>query len=404
MNDRRARWLALYALCLGDLMIVLDTNIVNVALPSIQTDLGFSPEALAWVVNAYMLTFGGFLLLSGRLGDLYGNRRVLLGGVAAFTVASVACAFAPNAGPARRRARRTGSRRRRRVRGGAGPDHGAVLRPRRAGQGDGRLRLRDVRRRCGRGAPRRGAHRPAHLALDLPGQRADRHRGLAPGHPAAARRHRSGAARPPRRRRGRTGHRRPDARGVRRGRRQRGRLDLPPDPRHPRPRRRRCWSPSWSARPRVEHPLVPLRLFRLRNVAVSQVVGVLWAGAMFACFFLTALYMQRVLGYGALEVGLAYLPSCVVMAADVAAGQRQAGDALRHPQAADRRARPGRGQPGAVRAGAGRRQLRRRTCCPAWCCSASAPASPSTRCCWPRWATSSRTRPGSPPAWSTPRS
>src|SRR3954454_4438952 len=95
MNDRRARWLALYALCLGDLMIVLDTNIVNVALPSIQADLGFSAEALAWVVNAYMLTFGGFLLLSGRLGDLYGNRRVLLGGVAAFTVASVACAFAP---------------------------------------------------------------------------------------------------------------------------------------------------------------------------------------------------------------------------------------------------------------------------------------------------------------------
>src|SRR4051812_10060539 len=94
-NDKRTRWLALYALCLGDLMIVLDTNIVNVALPSIQADLGFSAEALAWVVNAYMLTFGGFLLLSGRLGDLYGNRRVLLGGVAAFTVASVACAFAP---------------------------------------------------------------------------------------------------------------------------------------------------------------------------------------------------------------------------------------------------------------------------------------------------------------------
>src|SRR3954454_915768 len=97
MNDRRARWLALYALCLGDLMIVLDTNIVNVALPSIQTDLGFSAEALAWVVNAYMLTFGDFLLLSGRLGDLYGNRRVLLGGVAAFTAASVACAVAPSA-------------------------------------------------------------------------------------------------------------------------------------------------------------------------------------------------------------------------------------------------------------------------------------------------------------------
>ena len=68
MNDKQARWLALYVLCLGDLMIVLDTNIVNVALPSIQADLGFSQTALAWVVNAYMLTFGGFLLLSGRLG------------------------------------------------------------------------------------------------------------------------------------------------------------------------------------------------------------------------------------------------------------------------------------------------------------------------------------------------
>src|SRR6476469_2460141 len=97
MNDKQTRWLALYALCLGDLMIVLDTNIVNVALPSIQTDLGFSPAALASVVNAYMLTFGGFLLLSGRLGGLYGHRRVLLGGVAAFTAASGACAFAPNA-------------------------------------------------------------------------------------------------------------------------------------------------------------------------------------------------------------------------------------------------------------------------------------------------------------------
>ena len=97
MNDRKARWLALYALCLGDLMIVLDTNIVNVALPTIQTELGFSPTALAWVVNAYMLTFGGFLLLSGRLGDLFGNRKVLLGGVVSFTIASVACALAPNA-------------------------------------------------------------------------------------------------------------------------------------------------------------------------------------------------------------------------------------------------------------------------------------------------------------------
>src|SRR4051794_5498631 len=79
-------------------MIVLDSSIVNVALPSIQEDLGFSQSALAWVVNAYLLTFGGFLLLSGRLGDLLGNRRVFLGGVVSFTVASVACGLAPSAG------------------------------------------------------------------------------------------------------------------------------------------------------------------------------------------------------------------------------------------------------------------------------------------------------------------
>src|SRR3982751_5760437 len=98
MTDLKSRWLALYVLCLGDLMIVLDSSIVNVALPSIQSDLGFSQSALAWVVNAYLLTFGGFLLLSGRLGDLLGSRRVFLGGVVSFTVASVACGLAPSAG------------------------------------------------------------------------------------------------------------------------------------------------------------------------------------------------------------------------------------------------------------------------------------------------------------------
>ena len=78
--DQR-RWLALYVLCLGDLMIVLDQSIVNVALPSIQSDLGFAQSALAWVVNAYLLTFGGFLLLGGRLGDLFGHRRLFLAGI-----------------------------------------------------------------------------------------------------------------------------------------------------------------------------------------------------------------------------------------------------------------------------------------------------------------------------------
>src|SRR5512146_252503 len=90
----RTRWLALIVLCLGDLMIVLDTTIVNVALPSIRADLGFSATSLAWVVNAYLLTFGGFLLLGGRLGDLYGHRRLFVGGIALFTVASLACGLA----------------------------------------------------------------------------------------------------------------------------------------------------------------------------------------------------------------------------------------------------------------------------------------------------------------------
>ena len=89
--DRRTRWLALYVLCLGDLMIVLDATIVNVALPSIRADLGFTEESLAWVLNAYLLTFGGFLLLGGRLGDLFGHRRVFLSGIALFTIASLAC-------------------------------------------------------------------------------------------------------------------------------------------------------------------------------------------------------------------------------------------------------------------------------------------------------------------------
>jgi EmrB/QacA subfamily drug resistance transporter len=94
----RRRWLALYVLCLGDLMIVLDGTIVNVALPSIRDDLGFSQTSLAWVVNAYLLTFGGFLLLGGRLGDLFGHRRLFLSGIALFTAASLACGVASSQG------------------------------------------------------------------------------------------------------------------------------------------------------------------------------------------------------------------------------------------------------------------------------------------------------------------
>jgi MFS family permease len=92
-NDRR-RWAALYVLCAGVLMIVIDATIVNVALPSIQDDLGFSQSNLAWVVNAYLIAFGGLLLLAGRLGDLIGQRRIFLIGLAVFTFASLLCALA----------------------------------------------------------------------------------------------------------------------------------------------------------------------------------------------------------------------------------------------------------------------------------------------------------------------
>src|ERR687893_730782 len=92
-SDAR-RWLALYVLCGGMLMIVLDATIVNVALPSIQDDLGFSQSGLAWVVNAYLIAFGGLLLLSGRLGDLIGRRRIFMSGLVVFTVASLLCGLA----------------------------------------------------------------------------------------------------------------------------------------------------------------------------------------------------------------------------------------------------------------------------------------------------------------------
>src|SRR5579862_8700833 len=98
IQDARTRWLALYVLCLGTLMIVLDTTIVNVALPSIRTSLGFSQASLAWVVNAYLLTFGGLLLLGGRLGDLYGQRRLYVVGIAIFTAASLLCGLSTSKG------------------------------------------------------------------------------------------------------------------------------------------------------------------------------------------------------------------------------------------------------------------------------------------------------------------
>src|ERR687885_1325892 len=98
LQDGGRRWLALTVVCLGQLMMVLDATIVNVALPSIQADLHFSPASLTWVIDAYMIAFGSFLLLAGRLGDLVGRKRVFLAGLVIFTAASAACGLAESQG------------------------------------------------------------------------------------------------------------------------------------------------------------------------------------------------------------------------------------------------------------------------------------------------------------------
>jgi EmrB/QacA subfamily drug resistance transporter len=310
----RTRWLALIVLCLGDLMIVLDTTIVNVALPSIREDLAFSESSLAWVVNAYLLTFGGFLLLGGRLGDLFGHRRLFLIGIALFTGASLACGLA-------------GSQ--------------SVLVAARALQGLGGAIV-------------------AAVALSLivtlftePGDRAkamgvigfvaagggsigvllggvltdvlDWHWIFLVNLPIGAAVFALSLVLLPSGRET-TGARRLDVAGavtvttslvlavyaIVNG-------------------NEAGWTSSrtigllaaaaallalfLAVEARVHAPLVPLGLFRLRNVAVANVVGVLWSAAMFAWFFLAALYLQLVLGYSPLEVGLAFLPANLIMGA-----------------------------------------------------------------------------------------
>jgi EmrB/QacA subfamily drug resistance transporter len=309
----RSRWLALYVLCLGDLMIVLDSSIVNVALPSIQSALGFSQSALAWVVNAYLLTFGGFLLLSGRLGDLLGSKRVFQGGVVSFTVASVACGLAPSS---------------------------ELLVVGRAVQGLGGAAVSAVALSLIMGLfsePAERAKAMGFFGFVMSGGGAvgvllgGVLTGLFSWHwiflvnvPVgiavwwAARRVLPADEVVP----------------------QAGRLDVSGAALVTVALMVSVYAivggneAGWTS-PRTllllglgvvllglfvareaaaANPLVPLRLFGLRNVSVSQVVGVLWAAAMFAWFFLAALYLQQVLGYEALEVGLAFIPTSVVMA------------------------------------------------------------------------------------------
>jgi EmrB/QacA subfamily drug resistance transporter len=311
-TDDRRRWLALYVLCAGVLMIVLDATIVNVALPTIQDDLGFSQSNLAWVVNAYLIPFGGLLLFAGRLGDLIGQRKIFLIGLGVFTVASALCAlaqtqemligarFLQGAGGAltsavvlgmivtmfpepREQAKAIGVYGFVASAGGSiGLLAGGVLTdliswhwiffiniP--VGIATAFFAMRLVEGREGIGLEQ-GADIPgavlltagvmlavyAILGVTEDGWVSGRVLGL-------------------------------------------GAVGLA------------LVAAFVFRQSRLEHPLMPLRLFKARNVVGANVVMAFLVAGMFAMFFLGALYLQRVLGYDPLEVGLAFLPSTVVM-------------------------------------------------------------------------------------------
>ncbi len=312
--DRRTRWVALYVLCLGDLMIVLDATIVNVALPSIRADLGFTSASLAWVVNAYLLTFGGFLLLGGRLGDLFGHRRLFLGGIALFTVASLACGLSGSQGflIAARSVQGVGGAVVSAVafslimtlfqepaeRAKAMGFFGFVM----AGGGSIGVLLGGVLTDLLSWHWIFLVNLPVGVlvfALSLP---------LLPsgnGEAATGRVDVAGALTV-------TAALMLAVYAIVNG-------------------NDKGWLSGQTLgllaaavvlfgifialESRVRAPLVPLRLFKLRNVAVANVVGILWSAAMFALFFLAALYLQRVLGYNPLHVGLAFLPANIIMGA-----------------------------------------------------------------------------------------
>jgi EmrB/QacA subfamily drug resistance transporter len=312
--DTRSRWLALLLLCLGDLMIVLDVTIVGVALPSIKEDLGFSDSSLAWVVNAYLLTFGGFLLLGGRLGDLFGHRRLFLIGIALFTAASLACGLAAS------QAMLVGARA---VQGIGGAVVSAVAlslivtlftEPRERAKamgvfgfvasGGGSIGvllggvLTDaldwhwiflvnipigiaVFALClvllpGGGGQRTGARLDVAGAVTVTGALMVAVYAIVNGNEV--------------------GWATAQTLGL---------LALAAA----------IMAVFVVLESRIASPLVPLGLFRLRNLTISNVVGILWAAAMFASFFLSALYLQLVLGYSPLEVGLAFLPGNLIMGA-----------------------------------------------------------------------------------------
>ena len=313
MVEERRRWLALYMLCAGELMIVLDTTIVNVALPSIQGSLGFTESALVWVVNAYMLTYGGFLLLGGRLGDLYGKRRLFLAGITLFTAASLVCGLAASQ---------------------------AVLVAARAIQGLGGAvvsaialsLIMNIFTEAGDRAKAMGIYgfvcagggSIGVLAGGLLTSALSWHWVFLVNLPIGVavyafctRLLSKDAARAP------------------------GKLDLAGAVTITTALMLAVYGivdgnqAGWtSARTlsllggaiallavfivtemNVSAPLMPLGLFRVKTVAAANILGVFWAAAMFAWFFLSALYMQTVLGYDPMKIGLAFLPSNLIMAA-----------------------------------------------------------------------------------------
>src|SRR5438128_10861508 len=185
MGMKNSRWLSLLVLCTGFLLIVVDMTIVNVALPSIQRDLGFTQSGLAWVINAYLIAFGGLLLLAGRVGDLVGRKRVFLAGLALFTAASLLCGLSFSQ-PMLIAARF--------IQGIGGAVSSAVIlamivtlfpEPVEQGEGLRHLQLRRLLGRGGRSDRRRPHHPVGQLALDLLRQPSARHRDRTAGGPPA---------------------------------------------------------------------------------------------------------------------------------------------------------------------------------------------------------------------------
>ncbi|HWT28527.1 MAG TPA: MFS transporter, partial [Methylophilaceae bacterium] len=311
--EESKRWLALIILCLGELMIVLDTTIVNVALPSIRNDLAFTESALVWVVNAYMLTFGGFLLLGGRLGDLFGQRKLFLLGIILFTGASLACGIANS---------QTMLIIARGIQGLGGAVVSAValsLIMSLFTENGERAKAMGIYGFVCAGGGSVGVLLGGVLTsmlswhwiflVNLPigiAVYAVCLRILPPGEPQTDVRHMDiGGALTI------TASLMLTVYAIVNG-------------------HAAGWlSPMTGSllgaslllfiaflviESRVHRPLVPLRFFRLRNVSIANVIAALWAAAMFAWFFISALYMQLVLGYDAMQVGLAFLPSNLIMA------------------------------------------------------------------------------------------